>query len=363
MKKGKTITELAQELEDIRRNAKDLIVPTQKMRMETHDGKNVLTLNNGEVFYPTAWSHQQISTYSDIPKAYYNRINSENPGLLSASINHGFAMAVQKALESKRVHGSRMLRTINGNIRGFLSSKYRRLDCWDLLDTTFPVLMDHRFKIISAELTEKRMYLKAVTDRVQAEVKKGMVVQFGLSISSSDVGAGSVQVNPLMYELVCDNGAIMESAVRKFHIGKNLGSDSIEELLTDETKALDDKAFWHKIRDVVIGSMRPEIFQHNVNKLRVAEQEKLMSFDIPKIVNLTMKEVGVSGERHKDNIVSYLAQGADGRGWNRWSLANAFTWAAQAEDATYEEATELERAGGKILELPRNRWYPLSKAA
>ncbi len=358
MKQGRSIVDLSQELERIQESARDFIVPVQDMSV-TEDLK--IHVANTDTFDPTTWAHSQMSSYTNIPKGYYDRIKDQNPSLLSMNINHGFQQAINTTLAKRNgKHETRMIRTIDGNARAFLSDRYRRLDSYDLLETVFPILRDNRFKVISSELTEKRLYLKAVTDRIEGEVKKGHVVQYGLSISTSDVGCGSVKIEPLLYELICLNGQIMEQAFRKFHIGKSQAGDSIEELLTDETKDVSDKAFWMQVRDIIQGTMTDEIFQQNLNKLRLASEQPIKNFDLPKVVELTMKEVGINGDKTKENIVGYLANGADGRGLNKWALANAFTFAAQAVDVDYEDATDLERAGGKIIEMPRNKWEALA---
>jgi len=360
MKKGRTIEELASELVAIQDSKIDLSVPTSRLHMSEKGliavtGNDVPERIEGTHFNLTSWAHSQVSQYTNIPKGYYDRILGENPGLLAASVNHGLQMAINLAV-TKRKEESRMLRTVNGRIRGFLSSRYRRLDCADLLEAVLPVLNQHQFNVVSCELTERRMYLKVTTDRIQGEVKKGMVVQYGLVISSSDVGCGSVRVEPLMYECICDNGQICDTALRKFHIGKDQASDNIHELLSDKTKEMADEVFWRSVHDVVISSIEEVNFERELNKLREAAEVPIKNMNLEKVVDLTMKEVGISGENKKHNILEYLANGAQGRGLNKWGLANSFTWAAQAEDVDYEECTELERAGGKIILLPQNKW-------
>jgi len=361
MKEGRTIESLAAELTRIQDSKRDLIVPTAKMQME--DGN--IILESGDSFRPSGWAHQQLATYANIPKAYYDRLLADTElkgvGVLSQCVNHGFQTAINQCLARKTAkHDARLLRTMDGSIRGFLSDRYRRLDCFDLLETVFPVLVDKQFKVVSSQLTERRMYVKALTDKIQGDIKVGHVAQFGVAISSSDVGCGSVRIEPLIYELVCKNGMIMNTALRKFHIGRSQAEDDITELLSDETKDLTDKAFWHQVRDVLVGSMKEDIFEANLNKLREAAKAPIKKFDIPEVVDLSMKEVGITSESTKNSIVNYLANGASGRGMNKWALANAFTYSAQAEDATYEEATELERAGAKIIELPKHRWEKIA---
>jgi len=51
-------------------------------------------------------------------------------------------------------------------------------------------------RIESCELTDTRMYIKVVNERIQTEVVPGDIVQAGILISNSEVGMGSVSVKP-----------------------------------------------------------------------------------------------------------------------------------------------------------------------
>jgi hypothetical protein len=101
-----------------------------------------------------------------------------------------------------------MLRTLDGSMRAFLSDRYRRLDNYDLASAVLPVLkeMGEGLKIVSTELTESKMYIKVINERLELEVKQGDVVQAGMVISNSEVGMGSLKVEPLIYRLICTNG-------------------------------------------------------------------------------------------------------------------------------------------------------------
>lgn len=358
MRQGQTINELAEELTRIRETSRDLIVPTASMIMTPELNLAV----KDESFKVNNWAHAQITGYADIPKPYYDRIMLENQNLLATSVNHGFQMAIQRALVMKTPkNDARMLRTVDGTVRGFLSSRYRRLDCFDLLETVFPILVENGFHVKSCNLSDKKMYIKAFTDKISGEVKKGQTINYGLTISSSDVGCGSLQVSPSLYELVCDNGMIMERAIKKYHVGKNQFESEFDEILSDETKKQSDLAFWMEVKDIVNGTMKQDIFEGQLNKLRVAAGQEIKNPKIEEVVELAMREVGITGETIKNSIVNRLAMGNDGRGLNQWGLANAFTWAAhEVEDASYEEVSDLERAGGKIIELPKNIWERLA---
>lgn len=375
MKTGKSLVELAKQLQDIKDNSRDFIVPTEKMKVsleeiadETERRKAeaenaeppapkvrpVVEFENGdrERFQLNGWSDRQMSTYSEIPHAYYQRIKSEDPALFARNVNHGLQRKVAESGSGE----TRMLRTYRNGIRAFVSARYRRLDCYDLLNTVFPIMADNNFDLKSSEITDTRMYIQAVTPKVKAEIKVGDTVQFGLVISSSDVGAGSLRVEPLIYRWACLNGMITSAAIRKFHIGRNQAENDVYELLTDDTKELTDAAFWSQVKDVVLGSMKPDVFDKEVDKLRIAANEPIQNFDLPRVVELTAKAIGISGEATKQSMVEYLASGADGAGLTKWGLANAVTAAAKSDDVGYDDAVDLERAGAKVIDLTPKQW-------
>lgn len=354
MKQGKSLTELAQQLEDIKENAKDFLVPTAKLKMaETGE----LVFQNGKThsYKPSDYAHGQISQYAGVPKQYYDKLLTEKPALLAENVNHGFSKQNEQGGRGK-VAETRMVRTYKDGIRAVLSSSYRRLDSYDMCQAVLPILVDKKFEVVSSEITSTRLYLKALTPKIQTEIKKGDVVQYGLVISNSDVGAGSVRVEPLIYRLVCQNGLISNTAMRKFHVGKNMAGDDIMELMSQETLSLTDKAFWAQVHDLVLASMRPEMFEVQVNRLREAAEVKIKNFDLPEVVELAMKATGVYGESVKENIIGYLANGADGAGLTKWGLINGFTYAAQDDDVSYDQSIDLERSASKILDLNPTQW-------
>lgn len=358
MKTGKSIFDLARQLQAMRDESKDYIVPPGQLgkvsASVSDDGKMVIEMVNGETkqFAPSRWAHAQLADYSSVPKSYYDRLNAENPALLASNVNHGFELAKVDAGAT-----GRMLRTHGGNLRAMVSSRFKRLDNFDLFEAVAPALIQLGFEPESTELTDKRLYLKCISPRVQSEIKLNDVVQYGLVISNSDVGAGALRIEPMVYRLVCLNGMIANVAKRHAHLGRNILADDVEELLTDETRQLTDKAFWHQVRDVITIFAKPEHFEREVNRLRVAADVPIRMFDLPVIVERTAKAIGITTtEATRKSIIDNLASGAHGAGMNKWGLANAFTFAAQQETLDYDAATDLERAGSQVIELAPHQW-------
>lgn len=356
MKKGKSLTELAQELERIQESKKDFIVPTGKMEMND-EAKISFENNEGDSYELNNWSGGQVASYTGIPKQFFDRLKAENSPLLAKNVNHCFG----KLADNKRE--ARLVRTLDGNVRGFLSSRYRILDGHDLLEATLPSLIDKSFEVVSSEVTERRLYLKAATAKIETEITKGDVVRYGVMISTSDVGAGSLRVEPFVTRLVCDNGMVMDSKFKKAHLGRNKFENDIQELLTDKTRQLNDAAFFATVRDYLDATMRPEIFEVEVNKMREAAEQPIKNFDLEKVVELSMNQVGVKGEVAKQGILAALANGNEGAGLTKWGLVNSFTRAAQSEEIDYDTATELERAGGQILNLSKSQWSKVAETA
>lgn len=356
MKTGKSIVELAQELQRIQESKRDFIVPTTKLSMNdqgnlefTNGVKHEVSINN--------WSGGQLASYVDIPKQYFDRIKSQNPALLAQNVNHGLQVAAKSSDRE-----ARLVRTIDGKARGILSSKYRVLDAHDLLEATLPVLLENRFEVMSSEITDQRLYLKTVTKRIEGEVAVNDVVQYGVMLSTSDVGAGSLRVEPFFYRLACLNGMVMETKFRKAHLGSSNFDQHVQELLTDSTKKLNDAAFFATVRDYITATMKPENFERELNKMREAANQKITNFDLEKVVELTMNEVGIRGEGVKKGILAALASGNEGAGLTKWGLVNSFTRAAHSDDIDYDTATDLERAGGAVLELSPSQWKKVAVA-
>lgn len=371
MKTGKTLIELAQALTHTKEHAKDYIVPTEKLAAEVveeqgHEGpRKIVTLafTNGsrQNLRMNPWSRSQLATYTDIPKNYFDRITEENPELAARNINHGLRLAQMNETKSGKAE-TRMVRTVDGKLRGLLSSSYRVLDSYDMLETVLPVAQEHSLRVVSSEITDRRLFVKLLSDKLTTDVKKGDTVQYGLTISTSDVGAGSVRVEPLVYRLVCANGMISNTAMRKYHVGKSQAENDVYELLSDRTKEVSDAAFWMQVKDLVLHSLKPENFEREVNRIRVAADLQIKNFDLPEVVELTMRATGLTGENKAKSILAALASGNEGSGLTQWGLINSFTRAAQDDQFDYEQSIEMERAAGQILELPKKDWARIADA-
>lgn len=343
MKQGKLLIELCKELERQRMARKDFIADTRSLMITTNDhGQSQLDVdlgNTNQIFNVNDLSHQQIASRLQIPLKYYQKMRLEYPSLLDENINSWFNKNGER----------RMLRTLDTNIRAFLSDRYRRLDNLELAEAVLPIIKEMKgAEIVSADITDTHMYIKVINKKLKAEVAVNDVVQAGIVISNSEVGLGSLKVEPLIYRLVCKNGLIVKDyAQKRYHVGKQVESEeSAYEIYRDETLEADDKAFFMKVQDTVRCAVDEAKFMLSVDKFRQTKQESTGDDPIKTVEILADKYVLNQNER--GSILRHFIMTGDN---SRFGLINAITRSSQdIED--YNRATELERLGGELLALP-----------
>jgi len=86
MKSGKTLSELALELERQSQTKKDYIASTESLEM-INTGEMALDGDTHQEFAIADHAHTQIAARLDIPAKYYNRMRDQAPELLAANVN------------------------------------------------------------------------------------------------------------------------------------------------------------------------------------------------------------------------------------------------------------------------------------
>lgn len=336
MKTGKTLQAFAQEVQRQQENKRDFLIPASRIQAFAHENHIEVGFpienNTSELFTAplTDNGHKQFGNYCNIPSKYY-QLMVPHPSLLATNMNHWLA-------RSKEI---RTVRSLDGKVRALLSDKFRRLDNFDLAQNVLPMLHESGATIESCELTEKRLYIKAITHKVQAEVKKGDVVSAGIIIQNSETGHGAVSVKPLIYRLVCQNGAVVDDlAMRKYHAGRQNELQQIE--FSNEALNAEDKALWLKVRDLVKHSLSEATFNQVVDVMRESTEKQIRQPN--EAIELAAKRHGLS-EDEKGGVLFHLIQGGD---LSAWGLGNAVTRTAQ-DSESYDRSTELESIGYQIM--------------
>jgi len=353
MKNGRTLVNLAQELERQLKTKKDLLVPSLLVRHCTGESgatRLVVEESNGPASYGvTPLARRQLADKLGIPYAYFERMRENQPGLLDHNVNTWL----------QGENDRRLLRTLDGNVRAVLSDRYRRLDNYDLAEQVLPILRglpDVRFE--SVELTETRMYIKCITPQLEFEMAPGDVVQAGVAITNSEVGHGTLSVQPLLFRLVCRNGLIVaDRSLRKTHVGRLLAQeDEGVTVYQDDTLLADDKAFFLKVRDVVQAAVSEVVFRQAAEKMR-RTMGILITGDPVHTVEVLAQRYTLN-DVERSGVLRHLVTGGELSGYG---LVNAVTHFSQ-EIEDYDRATDFEALGGKLIDLQPQEWKGLVEA-
>ncbi len=345
MKNGRTLQELAAELTRQQESKKDFVADTSALALMPNGSE--LQVNGHGEFPLTEIAHDQIGDRVGIPAKYYDRMRAESPELLAANVNHWFGAKPER----------RMIRTLDGEARAFLSKSYRPLDNYDLAMPALERITELGCRVESCQITQTRMYLKCVTERITAEIK-GDVVQAGIVISNSEVGRGALKVEPLVYRLVCLNGMIAKDfRMSKYHVGKATGGNDASEFFRDETRQADDRAFFLKVQDTIAAALDQVQFDHIVNTMREGTERRVEG-DPVKVVESVSKAFALT-EGEQGNVLNHLITGGS---LTQYGLGNAITRMAQDVDS-YDRSTDLERVGGQVMLMKGNDWEGMSKVA
>ena len=362
MKIGRTLQELATELDRQQTTKHDYITPVEKMRAvaTVERGAPIFGIDlQGTGFFPTTKiANEQLASFTKIPAQYFKRMETDAPGLLAINVN--------RWLEDEGKAGTRrMARTLDGSLRALLSDAFRPMDNFDLANVIIPKMIDLQLMIASCEVTETRMYIKAYSKHLVDQVPVGARlgeghtrmdgIAAGLSAYNSEVGKGSLRFESGLYTFGCTNMAHLGTNIKKYHVGQRAEmSPEIYAMLTSETKRKQDIALWGSVRDVMTNAFTADGFAANVAKLRAALADPIAK-PLAEVMEVMQERFGWN-ETEGASILDHLSRGGD---ISRYGLHSAVT-RMSADVESYDRATELERDGGRIIELSSSEWMAIA---
>ena len=353
MKQGRTLSELAKEVQRQTSVKVDRLYPCEVLNFKVEENVPMLRIRDCEdqTFHITDTAHKQVGSHLNIPAKYYDKMRMEAPDLLTDNLNYWF----------QRDPSNHMVRMLDGRVRAFLSQNYKRIDNDDILTAIAPVLGElGELSAESYELTEGRMYIKVVTKKLTREVTPGDIVQAGVCITNSEVGLGGLNAYPLVYRLICSNGMIAADAttrIRTIHRGQRLFAAEDYSIYRPETILTENRSILMKAVDMVKAALDEERFRYVVDTMREAREAKMEIPKIPEIVDKTAKEYQIK-EEEKKNILEHLIKDGD---FSLYGLSNAVTRASQ-DIENYDRATKLEAMGWQILNITPKKWNELHAA-
>jgi hypothetical protein len=247
----------------------------------------------------------------EIPVKYYRRLADE----MKATVAN---------YDINRLNGHSYLLRVKGDwIRAFLSAEYVVYNNSEITETVQSLLGNGALTMKSFVLEETHMFLKIISDEIW-DVESGL--KAGIMIGNSEVGMGSVSVEPFVFRKPCTNDLIVsrEKSFRHAHIHLT------EYEMTRRMAEAVSEGF--SVASSVLNAFlktREEPIPDPVETIRkVAEARKL-------------------SQKLTDEVVSSYLVEPDA---SRFGVINAFTNAAQKLGPL--QRIDMERFAGTLLEAP-----------
>lgn len=364
MKTGKTLAELAAEITRQSKAKADFVADTSVIGVLPQDNGLALALEGHGEFGVRDLAHRQIADHTKIPQQYYQRMRSETPELLANNVETWF----------RKNPAPRMLRMMDGHNRAFLSNSFRPLDNFDFANVLLDACAKRNLNVESCEITETRLYIKAI-DKQEFQVPVGYKMGDGshrifdvccpvFIASNSEVGSGRLTLDTGVYTKACTNLAwFADGGMRRTHLGSRhriveaTGVENIDHLLSARTKQKSDEALWLQLKDVLASAFVQSRIEKRVEQLAAAAEAKI-SGRVEKVVKVASERLGLT-DTEGESVLDHLIRGGN---LTKYGLHAAVTRMSQ-DVASYDRATELEYAGGRVIELSKNEWDSILEAA
>lgn len=241
-----------------------------------------------------------------------------------------------------KLNGDRFLvRSVKGQLRGFLSDSYRRLDSRPLLEAFMGSIKQYGARPLDGFALQTKVNIRAIIPQVYQPFP-GEIMAFGAQLSDSDFGDGALSVSGFVLRMVCTNLATTEDVLKQIHLGRRM-SNSVH--FSQHTVDLDTKAFASAINDVaghVLGEGARENYLAMVKK---ANKEKIEPSQIKKWAkeHLGQDETKLAEEKFNSPDIEMLPAGQ-----TKWRWSNALSWLANETENEHRKL-ELQEFAGDLL--------------
>lgn len=356
-----SLTALAERVEQVEAAKRDVVAQTRAVRVVDDDH---IAFDGGPEYAVTPHAHGQIAARLRIPKPYYDRVGAEFPGLRQQMLERHFRDGSERRMfRLVRDLGNGAPDELSGNsLRAFLSDRYRPMDHGYMLSALLPAIEEVEarsgigVRIVSQSVTTSRMYLQLTFPGVQVEVVRGDVIEAGVTAVNSEVGAGAYDFLEWVRRLICSNGMVGESIVRRYHAGRRIGEDDDDYVVfRDDTVKADLEALRLRARDMLVAAASEATLEAKAQKMRAAAED-FAEVKVPQLVENVTRHFGLS-EAEAEHVTGALYQDEHGR--TRYGLLNSITALAHKLDDRNRQ-WEVERMGQQVLDMKPATWRELA---
>jgi len=332
MKAASTVESIAAEY-SVR---KDILVPSQALAYEVIDGEVVTRVDEAPVDF-TNHAYTQLLGRIGLPKTFADKLSDVEDSWGPELLAHNMRKLTDSVLEKDKL----LFRMVGNTTKGVLSSAYRRMDASPIFETFLKEGLSNGLVPVDGVNSDTRYHIKMLKDRIY-EPAPNEVVCFGMGLTTSDYGAGALQLQLFVMRLWCTNFMIGENCLKKIHIGQRFSGDegSTETIaLSQKTYELDTATVASAVKDIVttgIDTKADEICAliASANEKDINVKAAIESY---RKRGLMTKEDGQKAETLFDTVteLDYLPQAK-----SAWRFSNVLSLMAQSVDGDKKLALE-----------------------
>lgn len=241
-----------------------------------------------------------------------------------------------------------LMRTVNGQIRGVLSDKYRRLDTPMIYTAFLKGMAEVGGKVVDAYMDDTRSWIEAVEPTaipIETEHNGTVVMAFGARISNSDYGDGSLILSAYNMQVLCLNGMVGQNTIKQIHLGRQIPDDI---KLSARTYRLDSEAQASLVSDAMKNLLDRDAIINQGQRIQKAASMLIedVTTELPRLRDLGVHKK--EGELIMNKLMdSNPDDGLQGRN-TVWKMSQAINATANVVD-DQRRKRELEEIAGAFM--------------
>lgn len=316
-------------------------------------------------FMPTKTGLEQLAHASGIPKGFLLETERKYPELASDMLSHWFLDNDACNKHRKKPVPATGLKQLfrcykpftkgePGILRAVRSDRYKILDNSDLAACVLSAVSkfgkDATIEV-RGSITDDKLYLIITDWSEKKAINVGDEVCFRVRISNSETGYSSLSITPQVVILSCLNGATVGKNLVKMHLGEK---QTYEDLLSQKTHDLKNKAFFAEVQDVISACFEKEHHERIIELLNRNANQGLTDPIIA--VESVCKKFSIDEATKQLIFADFLGN----ESYTRFDLSQSCTTVAHVfEKKEYEKTAHLEDVGGKILTMSEREFARL----
>lgn len=296
------------------------------------------------------WAFAQMAEYARIPKTYLDSLMLRMEDTKTGKHLWGAKLACEnltKIFAHAEEEDRRLVRSVEAQTRGFLSTKYKRRHPGHMLDGFIGSCKKFDLLPYSVTATDTKHMVRAVLDGI-VEPVPNECLGVGVVYAESPYGNGATSVSIFIERMWCTNTAVLSTDLRSAHVGGRLSDDFA---WSHETYLADTKATILQVQDMMEAYVSPAAIRKLSATVKLAHETKIEPKQLEAFIkkNLSKEDAEAVADCYRSADVEMLPAGN-----TVWRASNALSYfAGKVEDE--EKRFDIQKMAGQLLE-------PMAKA-